>query len=71
MTGTISDTSVTWTVEFAGDCKGTGTGVGKIDGKQISGSYAGFLTGTNCCATPISGTFSLSGKEARELSAGA
>jgi len=62
LTGTISDSSVTWTVEFAGDCTGTGTGVGTIDGKQISGTYAGFQTGTDCCATTISGTFSLSAK---------
>jgi len=60
--GTISDRTVSWTVEFAGECKGTGTGVGKIDGKQISGAYAGFQTGTNCCAGTISGTFSLSAK---------
>ena len=60
LTGTISDNTVTWTVEFAGDCKGTGTGVGEIKGKQISGNYAGFQTGTGCCATTVSGTFSLS-----------
>ena len=62
LTGTISGSTVSWTVEFAGDCKGTGTGVGTIDGRQISGSYAGFQSGTSCCATNISGTFSLSVK---------
>jgi hypothetical protein len=60
--GTISGSTVTWTVEFAGDCKGTGTGVGKIDGKQISGTYEGFQTGTSCCSTTIFGKFSLSAK---------
>lgn len=70
LTGTISASTVTWSVEFEGDCKGTGTGVGTIDGNQISGSYAGFQAGTNCCATSISGTFSMSAKSAQGLAAG-
>ncbi|MBK8599103.1 MAG: hypothetical protein IPP07_23040 [Holophagales bacterium] len=62
LTGTINGSSVTWTVELEGDCEGSGTGAGKIDGKQISGTYAGFLSGTNCCASTLSGTFLLSAK---------
>lgn len=60
--GTITGETIEWTVAFPGDCKGTGTGVGKLDGQQITGTYSGFQSGTACCATSIAGTFSLSPK---------
>lgn len=62
LTGTVKDDAVTWVVEFTGDCTGSGTGAGKIDGKQISGTYAGFPSGASCCSTSVSGTFTLSAK---------
>ena len=60
LTGTIVDSTVTWTVAFPGDCTGTGTGTGKIAGKLITGAYSGFQTGTSCCAASVAGTFTLS-----------
>lgn len=60
--GTITGETIEWTVDFAGDCKGTGTGIGRLDGKQITGTYSGFQSGATCCATTIAGTFSLSPK---------
>ncbi len=60
--GAIVKDTVDWAVDFGGDCTGTGTGTGRLDGTQITGTYAGLVTGTSCCAPSMAGTFSLSRK---------
>ena len=60
LTGTMEDDAVSWLIDFGTECTGTGTGTGKVDGTQITGTYAGFQNGGSCCAATVSGTFSLS-----------
>lgn len=61
VTGTITNDDVAWKVDFGSDCKGTGTGSGKIDGTRVTGTYAGLQSGANCCST-VAGTFTLVGR---------
>lgn len=62
LTGTIVDDTVSWTVDFGSECKGTGTGVGTVEATRITGTYSGLQAGASCCATAVAGTFTLSAK---------